>query len=87
MKVHTCVKKLVMNWSVLVGGSKSSSENVELIRDSFFVYDEETEEAVEMNLDDIDNLLLLFFHTVTMEAFELILKLINNSTIKGERHT
>ncbi|XP_063715961.1 uncharacterized protein LOC134843680 isoform X2 [Symsagittifera roscoffensis] len=65
-----------------VGGSKSSSENVELIRDSFFVYDEETEEAVEMNLDDIDNLLLLFFHTVTMEAFELILKLINNSTIK-----
>ena len=76
-----------MNWSVLVGGSKSSSENVELIRDSFFVYDEETEEAVEMNLDDIDNLLLLFFHTVTMEAFELILKLINNSTIKGERHT
>ena len=63
--------------------TSAAAGNMELINDSFFVFDEESDEAIEMTLKDIDNLLLLFFHTVTMEAFELIVKLVKNSTIPG----
>ena len=64
--------------------SKGENAEMQLVNELMTVYDEADGETVEISVADVDNLLVLFFHTKSMEAFNLVLKLVHNGAIAGE---